>query len=166
MSANEVVDTGISLPRMADPARGRLRLQGLRGRTRARARGGVVAGVTGCGRLARSDSLPFGRIWAEDAFRRLRTDVEADHFHDFCRLGRGRLDLERPLRRHSRRRRCADAGLLTKIAAMALDVLPDNHPDVDPAPLFLRITALKEAEPASSWERSSALPLRRQTRDN
>ncbi len=39
-------------------------------------------------------------------------------------------------------------GLLEKISAMAL--LPDNHPDVDPASLFLRITALREAEPAAA----------------
>ena len=38
--------------------------------------------------------------------------------------------------------------LLAKISAMALDLLPDNHPDVDPASLFLQITALREAEPA------------------
>ena len=37
--------------------------------------------------------------------------------------------------------------LLAKISAMALDLLPDNHPDVDPASLFLQITALREAEP-------------------
>ena len=30
----------------------------------------------------------------------------------------------------------------------ALDLLPDNHPNVDPASLFLQITALREAEPA------------------
>ena len=38
--------------------------------------------------------------------------------------------------------------LLSKISAMALDLLPDNHPDVDPSSLFLQITALREAEPA------------------
>jgi hypothetical protein len=38
--------------------------------------------------------------------------------------------------------------LLAKISAMALDLLPDNHPDIDPASLFLQITALREAEPA------------------
>lgn len=38
--------------------------------------------------------------------------------------------------------------LLAKISAMALDLLPGNHPDVDPAALFLQITALREAEPA------------------
>jgi hypothetical protein len=38
--------------------------------------------------------------------------------------------------------------LLTKISAMALDLLPDNHPEIDPASLFLQITALREAEPA------------------
>jgi hypothetical protein len=40
--------------------------------------------------------------------------------------------------------------LLAKITAMALDLLPDNHPDVDPASLFLQITALREAEPAAA----------------
>jgi len=37
--------------------------------------------------------------------------------------------------------------LLGKISAMALDVLPDNHPEVDPASVYLQITALREAEP-------------------
>jgi Domain of unknown function (DUF1902) len=37
--------------------------------------------------------------------------------------------------------------LLEKISAMALDLLPDNHPDVAPESLFLQITALREAEP-------------------
>ena len=40
--------------------------------------------------------------------------------------------------------------LLAKISAQALDVLPDNHPGVDPASLYLQITALREAEPASA----------------
>jgi len=31
---------------------------------------------------------------------------------------------------------------------MALDLLPDDHPDVDPASVFVQITALREAEPA------------------
>jgi hypothetical protein len=34
--------------------------------------------------------------------------------------------------------------LLARISAMALDVLPDNHPDVDPASLYLQVTALRE----------------------
>ena len=38
--------------------------------------------------------------------------------------------------------------LLAKISAMTLDVLPDNHPGVDPASVFLQITALREAERA------------------
>jgi hypothetical protein len=38
--------------------------------------------------------------------------------------------------------------LLAKISAMALDLLPDNHPDVAPEQLFLQITALREAETA------------------
>ena len=47
--------------------------------------------------------------------------------------------------------------LLAKISAMALDLLPDNHPDVDPASLFLQITALREAESRRrpEWPRSS-----------
>jgi hypothetical protein len=35
--------------------------------------------------------------------------------------------------------------LLAKISAMALDLLPGNRPDVDPATLFLQITALCQA---------------------
>ena len=31
--------------------------------------------------------------------------------------------------------------LLEKISAMALDLLPDNHPEIDPGSLFLQITA-------------------------
>jgi hypothetical protein len=42
-------------------------------------------------------------------------------------------------------------GLLAKISAMALDLLSDNHPDVDPASHYLQITALREAEPAVGW---------------
>jgi len=40
--------------------------------------------------------------------------------------------------------------LLAKISAIALDLLPDNHPDVNPSELFLQITALREAEPAAA----------------
>jgi hypothetical protein len=40
--------------------------------------------------------------------------------------------------------------LLARISAMTLDVLPDNHPEVDPASVFLQITALREAEPAAA----------------
>jgi len=36
--------------------------------------------------------------------------------------------------------------LLAKISAMALDLLPDNHPGVDPTSVFVQITALREAE--------------------
>jgi hypothetical protein len=39
--------------------------------------------------------------------------------------------------------------LLAKISAMALDILPDNHPDVDPRSVYLQITALREAELAA-----------------
>jgi hypothetical protein len=44
---------------------------------------------------------------------------------------------------------CLDE-LLTKISAMALDLLPDNHPGADPTSLYLQITALREAEPAAA----------------
>jgi hypothetical protein len=36
--------------------------------------------------------------------------------------------------------------LLAKISAMALDLLPDNYPGVDPASVYLQITALRDAE--------------------
>jgi hypothetical protein len=36
--------------------------------------------------------------------------------------------------------------LLAKISAMALDLLPDNHPGVDPASVYLQITALRDAK--------------------
>jgi hypothetical protein len=35
---------------------------------------------------------------------------------------------------------------LAKISAMALDLLPGNHPGVDPASVYLQMTALREAE--------------------
>jgi hypothetical protein len=40
--------------------------------------------------------------------------------------------------------------LFEKISAMTLDLLPDNHPDLDPASVFLQITALREVEPAAA----------------
>ena len=40
--------------------------------------------------------------------------------------------------------------LLARISAMALDLLPDNHPGVDPASVYLQITALREVEPAAA----------------
>jgi hypothetical protein len=36
--------------------------------------------------------------------------------------------------------------LLAKISMMTLDLLPDNHPGVDPASVYLQIIALREAE--------------------
>jgi hypothetical protein len=41
-------------------------------------------------------------------------------------------------------------GLLAKISAMALDLLPDNHPGADPASVYIQITAMREAEPAAA----------------
>jgi predicted RNase H-like HicB family nuclease len=38
--------------------------------------------------------------------------------------------------------------LLAKISAMALDLLPDNHPGINPSSVFVQITAMREAEPA------------------
>jgi hypothetical protein len=35
--------------------------------------------------------------------------------------------------------------LLAKIAAMALDLLADNHPGVDPESVYVQITALRDA---------------------
>ena len=36
--------------------------------------------------------------------------------------------------------------LLAKIFAMALDLLPDNHPGVDPASVYLQVVALRDAQ--------------------
>lgn len=36
--------------------------------------------------------------------------------------------------------------LLAKISAITLDLLPDNHPGIDPSSVFLQIVALREAE--------------------
>jgi len=36
--------------------------------------------------------------------------------------------------------------LLAKISAMTLDLLPENHPGVDPVSLYVQITALREVE--------------------
>jgi Domain of unknown function (DUF1902) len=41
-------------------------------------------------------------------------------------------------------------GLLEKVSQMALDLAPDNHPDVDPNSIFIQITALREAVPAAA----------------
>ncbi len=40
--------------------------------------------------------------------------------------------------------------LLEKVSEMALDLAPDNHPDVDPNSIFIQITALREAVPAAA----------------
>ena len=40
--------------------------------------------------------------------------------------------------------------LLARISAMTLDLLPDNHPNVDPTSVYLQITALRGAEPAAA----------------
>jgi Domain of unknown function (DUF1902) len=53
--------------------------------------------------------------------------------------------VDRALRRDPGRRRRTDE-LLAKISAMTLDLLPDNHPGVDPASVYLQINALREAE--------------------
>jgi len=41
-------------------------------------------------------------------------------------------------------------GVLGKISAMALDLLPDNHPGIEPSSVFLQITAMREAELAAA----------------
>ena len=40
--------------------------------------------------------------------------------------------------------------LLAKISVMALDLLPDNHPDIDLNALYLQLTALRGAESAAA----------------
>ena len=36
--------------------------------------------------------------------------------------------------------------LLGRISAMTLDLLPDNHPTLDPRSVYLQLTALREAQ--------------------
>jgi hypothetical protein len=40
--------------------------------------------------------------------------------------------------------------LFGKINAMAVDLLPDNHPGLDPESVFLQLTALKSAVPEAA----------------
>jgi uncharacterized protein DUF1902 len=40
--------------------------------------------------------------------------------------------------------------LLERISPMALDLAPDNHPGLDPASIFIQVTALREAAPAAA----------------
>ena len=40
-------------------------------------------------------------------------------------------------------------GVWEKINVMAMDLLPDNYPSVDPASSYLQITALREAATAA-----------------
>jgi Domain of unknown function (DUF1902) len=40
--------------------------------------------------------------------------------------------------------------LLSKMSTMALDLLPDNHPDLDASNVYLQITALREASPLAA----------------
>lgn len=40
--------------------------------------------------------------------------------------------------------------LLRKLSAMALDLLPDNHPGIDPSAVYLQMSALREAERAAA----------------
>jgi Domain of unknown function (DUF1902) len=41
-------------------------------------------------------------------------------------------------------------GLLAKMSAMAIDLLPDNHPDVDPGSVFLQMAALQGVQIAGA----------------
>ena len=41
-------------------------------------------------------------------------------------------------------------GLLEKISQMALDLAPDNHPEIDPASIYIQINALREAMPSAA----------------
>lgn len=40
--------------------------------------------------------------------------------------------------------------LLEKISRMALDLAPDNHPDLNPDDIFVQITAMREAAPVAA----------------
>ena len=40
--------------------------------------------------------------------------------------------------------------LMDKISRMALDLVPDNHPGIDPGSIFIQVTALREATAAAA----------------
>jgi hypothetical protein len=40
--------------------------------------------------------------------------------------------------------------LLEKVSRMALDLAPDNHPEVDPQAIFIQVVALREAVPVAA----------------
>ena len=40
--------------------------------------------------------------------------------------------------------------LLEKVSRMALDLAPDNHPDIEPGSIFIQVMALREAVPAAA----------------
>jgi hypothetical protein len=40
--------------------------------------------------------------------------------------------------------------LLDKISRMAVDIAPDNHPDVAPESIFIQVMAMREAVPAAA----------------
>jgi Domain of unknown function (DUF1902) len=40
--------------------------------------------------------------------------------------------------------------LLEKVSRMALELAPDNHPDVEPESIFIQVVALREAVPAAA----------------
>jgi hypothetical protein len=39
---------------------------------------------------------------------------------------------------------------LAKISAMALDLLPDNHPGVDPGSVYVQLQVLREVDPLAA----------------
>jgi hypothetical protein len=41
-------------------------------------------------------------------------------------------------------------GLMEKISRMAIDLAPDNYPDIEPVSIFIQIIALREAMPAAA----------------
>jgi hypothetical protein len=41
-------------------------------------------------------------------------------------------------------------GVIEKISQMALDLAPDNHPEIDPASIDIQINALREASPSAA----------------
>ena len=40
--------------------------------------------------------------------------------------------------------------LLKKISQMALDLAPDNHPEIEPESIFIQVMALREAMPSAA----------------
>lgn len=111
----------------------------------------VPFGRSNVGVCAAPMVVTVGMLRFADQTRMGPRHVQACDLHDLGRVGRGGSGVERPLRRDSGGRRCADArradgeGLRHGARSPA-----GQSPGVDPASVFVQITALREAGPLAA----------------